>query len=337
MSTITISGLEYAIPPSGGDFIPLGQPDAVNPVTLAKGDTRKIRVKTLAEYMTMPLLADQMEAYGRDLFDVFGIKTGTTAQKIAVAMAEIRRRCNNNGEVDTSGIPDFTGLMIGDYLDGIDLSGIAAAPGGTAPGAWNNTYKNNRIVLSGLNTFKSTGDTENAKNHLLFTFRNAICTGRMNPTNTNTGGYPATELRAWLEGANGDGTGAYSGVTTAAFLNGLKAALGGHIYTHRALLSTKGDWEPVWRTVFLPTTHEMWGAPGWAETNYDGGFQVQFPIYQKSVEYKIKRYNGLRVQCWNASPSDLSAANFCVSHGSGSSGDRPASAVASIAPAFCVV
>jgi hypothetical protein len=127
-------------------------------------------------------------------------------------MAEIRRRCNNNGEIDNTGIPDFRGIRIGDYIDGLSLDGVSAAPGGTAPQAWNNTYKNNRIVVSGFNTFKGSGDTEVTKNHILFTFRNIICHGYMNSSDTNVGGYPATLVRTWLEGS---------------FATGLKAALGG--------------------------------------------------------------------------------------------------------------
>lgn len=54
---------------------------------------------------------------------------------------------------------------------------------------------------------------------MLFTFRNVIAKGRMNSTDANAGGYPASAMRAWLEGANGDGNGAF-----AVWLN---AALGG--------------------------------------------------------------------------------------------------------------
>jgi hypothetical protein len=119
--------------------------------------------------------------------------------------------------------------MVGDYLDGVDLSAIPAENGGTAGQVWNGTYKNNQIVLSGFNTYKQAGDTEVTKNHLLFTFRNIPLKKRMNPTNDNTGGYAASEIRAFLEGVNGDGTGDYAGsttVTTAAFLNVLKAQVG---------------------------------------------------------------------------------------------------------------
>jgi hypothetical protein len=268
--------------------------------------------------------ADMVDGMGRNLFDVLKVSS------ISAAMAELRRRCNNGSEIDGSGIPDFRGLMIGDYLD---------IPSLTIDGAtytMNPTYQNTRIVVAGLNTFKGSGDTDPAKNHILFVFRNILMNRRMNPTDTNTGGYPASELRAWLEGANGDGSGAYSGVTTAAFLNGLKAAIGDYLYTHRTILSNKGNWAWVWRTVFLPTTHETWGAPGWAEANFDGGFQAQFPLYQKSVEYKVKRNNGSRMWWWNGTPSASSAAYFCYSGDPGYSNNRPASMAGGVAPAFCV-
>jgi hypothetical protein len=110
--------------------------------------------------------ADQVDGMGCDLRLVFAIASTDPAVYIPAIMAEIRRRCNNNGEIDNTGIPDFTGIMIGDYIDGLDLSGVAAAPGGNAPQAWNDTYKNNRIVVSGFNTYKGAGGTENAKNHI---------------------------------------------------------------------------------------------------------------------------------------------------------------------------
>ncbi|MDR1837641.1 MAG: hypothetical protein LBQ89_08290, partial [Treponema sp.] len=144
------------------------------------------------------LHADMIEGIGRDLRQVFGIASTDPTVYIPLIMAEIRRCCNNNGEIDSTGIPDFSGIEIGDYIDGLDLSGISVAPGGNAPQAWNDTYKNNRIVVSGFNYLKNAGDVENVKNHILFTFRNIICQGRMNPTNTNAGGYMASEMRIWL-------------------------------------------------------------------------------------------------------------------------------------------
>jgi hypothetical protein len=154
------------------------------------------------------------EGYGRNLLDVLGAGT------VAEAGAEIHRRCNNNGEIDGTGIPDFPGLKSGIILTGLTCRRY---PPKTAGQAWNDTYKNNRIVVSGFNTYKGMGDTENTKNHILFTFRNIPLRKRMNSSDTNTGGYIASELRAFLEGTAGDGTGDKSGVTTAAFMNALDA------------------------------------------------------------------------------------------------------------------
>jgi hypothetical protein len=276
------------------------------------------------------IIADQVEGISRNLFDVFGIKTGTVAEKIAAAMAEIRRRCNNNGEIDNSGIPDFTGIMVGDYIDGLDLSGIGAPTSGTAPQAWNDTYKNNRIIVSGFNTFKGVGDTEVTKNHILFTFRNVVARGRMNPTNDNTGGYPATEFRAWLEGASGDGSGPFAA--------GLKAALGGNnpLLTIRKLLSNKIDWAWVNCTVWPSTEDEVFGESSFGESTFGDGLKVHFPIYQKSSAYRVKRYNGSRDWWWEGSPYSASAACFCNVGHNGNANYANASSSGGAAPAFCV-
>jgi hypothetical protein len=273
---------------------------------------------------------------GRNLLAVFKVST------IQDAMAEIRRRCNNSGEIDASGIPDFRGIMIGDYIDGINLSGIAAPTSGVAPQAWNNTYKNNRIVVSGFNTYKGAGDTENVKNHVLFTFRNVIAQGRINEANDNTGGYPASEMRSWLEGASGDGSGP--------FATGLKSVLGGnYLYTIRKAHSIKAS--QAWNsyTVFLASELEVFGFPTYGD---EGVYMaatatavaragwitpVQFPIYQKGYDYRIKRFNGSRAWWWTQTPTAYSATAFCCVTGGGNAYDLLASdAAGGVSPAFCV-
>jgi hypothetical protein len=272
--------------------------------------------------------ADQVDGVGRDLLKVLGVSS------IADAMAALRVRCNGTG------VPNFYGLMVGDYLNGIDLSAISAENGGTAGQGWNGTYKNNQIVLSGFNTYKQAGDPEVTKNHLLFTFRNIPLKKRMNPTNDNTGGYVASEIRAFLEGANGDGTGDYAGsttVTTAAFLNALKAQIGAsYIMPVRRLLSNKVDWAWVTCSLFLASEHEIFGESGFGDPMWDDGLKVQFPIYQKASTYRCKRYNGGRDWYWECSPYSGSVAHFCYVAGSGGAGSDHASAVGGCALAFCV-
>jgi hypothetical protein len=268
--------------------------------------------------------ADMVEGYGRNLLTVLGVQT------IPAAMAEIRRRCNNNGEIDNSGIPDFTGIMIGDYIDGLDLSGVTAAPGGSAPQAWNDTYKNNRIMVSGFNTFKGSGDTEITKNHILFTFRNVLCQGYMNPSNTNAGGYPATAMRTWLEGASGDGNGSLA--------TKLKDALGGsYLLTIRRLLSNKLDWAWVSCTLFPSSEHEVFGNNSWGEANFDDGIRVHFPIYQKSSVYRVKRYNGSRAWWWEGTPTAADSTDFADAYNYGSADGTDAGYTGGgVSPAFCV-
>ncbi|MDR0403588.1 MAG: DUF6273 domain-containing protein [Treponema sp.] len=143
----------------------------------------------------------------------------------------------------------------------------------------------------------------------------------MNPTDTNTGGYAASEMAAYLN----DG-----------FKTGLQAVLGDYLYPIRRLLSIKGDWAWKTDTVFLPTEREVWGTPVWGETNRDGGFQAQYPVYRDSVIYKAKRHNGSRMWWWEASPYSGSAASFCFAYGYGIASCITASSVGGCAPAFCV-
>jgi hypothetical protein len=276
--------------------------------------------------------ADMIDGVGRDLRLVFGIASTDPAVYIPLIMAEIRRRCNNGGEIDDSGIPDFTGIEIGDYIDGLDLSGLEVAPGGNAPQAWNDTYKNNRIVVSGFNIYKGFGDTEVTKNHILFTFRNVICQGRMKASNDNSGGYPATLMRTWLEGSSGDGTGV--------FATKLKAALGGpvnYLLTQRLAHSTKGA--TAWNsfTVFLPTEIEVLGAQTYGDELASWNTNVQYPIYAKSGVFRIKRFNGARAWWWEGTPAAANATAFAYGYNSGdASGTGASSTSGGVAPAFCV-
>jgi len=243
---------------------------------------------------------------GRNLFDVLHVGS---APELALKLEERADGISKN--------PNFSGLLIGDYVDGIDLIS------GSLNVSWNNTYKNNRIVLSGFNQYKGCGDTENRKNHFLFTFKDCPLSKRMNATNDNTGGYNLTEMRTFL---NSD------------FKNALVAAFGGEfIFPVRRLLDNGTDWAWITDTVFLPTEYEVLGAPVWSQVGYGGGFQCQFPIFQNSCEYLVKRLNGSRTSYWLASRYPGSSANFVViSYGGYSGNGGNASAVLGCAPAFCV-
>jgi len=239
---------------------------------------------------------------------VFKVKT------IAEAMAEIRRRCNNNSEIDRSKIPDFRGIRIGDYID------LPSLDDGTTKFIWNDDYKNLRILVSGFNHYKGYGDTENSDNHVLFTFRNCVTTRRMNPTDTNAGGYNETELKKYLEGV---------------FALGLKQVIGDYLYSIRRLLNNKISWLWFTETVFLPTEREVWGYPARAHPEWDGGTTGQYPIYVHTA-YKGKRFNGSRQLYWCSSPHGASSSIFCGVTPNIIAGYNAASAVGGVSPAFCV-
>jgi hypothetical protein len=83
------------------------------------------------------------------------------------------------------GVPDFSGLQVGDYFDLPPLSDGSQTITGSAD------YKNLRIVIAGFNAYKHMGATENDKNHIARAFENCPVTKAMNTGNDNTGGYPA--------------------------------------------------------------------------------------------------------------------------------------------------
>jgi len=248
---------------------------------------------------------------GRNLLEVFGVTT------IAEVMAEIRRRCNNNGQIDNTKKPHFEGIKIGDYLD------LPSLNDGTTNFVWNEEYKNLRILVSGFNIYKGAADKENTENHILFSFRNCVTTRQMNTSDTNSGGYASSAMKTYLDGV---------------FANGLRTALGGdYLYSVSRLLSTSDtNWAWNLNTVFLPTEYEVWGAPVWSYVGYGGGFQCQWPIFRETV-YKGKKHNGSRMWYWVASQRAGSASLFCyVGNHIIANHYNTSSSAGGVAPAFCV-
>jgi hypothetical protein len=62
-----------------------------------------------------------------------------------------------------------------------------------------------------------------------------------------------------------------SGVTTAAFLNALKAQIGNYILPVRRLLSNKNGWAWIMCSLWLPSENEVFGTNAWGEAEYGDG------------------------------------------------------------------
>jgi hypothetical protein len=247
---------------------------------------------------------------GRNLLGVLGVDT------VADAVEAIHQKINADG------VPDFSGLQIGDYLD------LPSLNDGTTTYTWNEAYKNLRIVISGFNTYKHMGSTENAKNHIVFTFENCPLTKRMKATNDNTGGYPASELKTYLEGG---------------FLTGLVAALGhDYMYAVQRLISNKSGNTWLSAKIFLLTEIEVFGVQCYGnELGSDaspwGHTPIQLPIFRDSFKHRVKRYNGSRQWYFLSTPYRASASYFCAVNTLGYANNGSADSAGGCAPAFCVL
>ena len=242
---------------------------------------------------------------GRNLLTVLGVTT------VAEAMEVLHERCNGEG------VADFSGLMIGDYLD---------LPSLTVDGTtytWNATYQNLRIVISGFNHYIHCGDTENTKNHILWTFKNVVLQRQINSSDTNTGGYNASAMKTYLDGV---------------FALGLGSALGSsdYLYTISRAISRKGSTEWVRNTVFLPTEVEVFGVATYGDDQNAWNTNIQYPIYRDSSYYRCKKYNGSRAWWWEATPYASNSTDFCHVSSVGHGGPNYASnSNGGVAPAFC--
>ena len=242
---------------------------------------------------------------GRNLLTVLGVTT------VAEAMEVLHERCNGEG------VADFSDLMIGDYLD---------LPSLTVDGTtytWNATYQNLRIVISGFNHYIHCGDTENTKNHILWTFKNVVLQRQMNSSDTNTGGYNASAMKTYLDGV---------------FALGLGSALGSsdYLYTISRAISKKGSTEWVRNTVFLPTEVEVFGVATYGDDQNAWNTNIQYPIYRDSSYYRCKKYNGSRAWWWEATPNASNSTTFCNVYINGISNLSNASnSNGGVAPAFC--
>ncbi len=267
------------------------------------------------------------EDMGRNLFDVLGVST------IPDAVNALSARCNG------SGVPDFSGLRLGDYIDGISLVGIPAENSGTAGTAWSSLYRNNRIIILGFNTYK--GMDSITTNHIVFGFRNCPIRKQMYSTAIQGSGYNTSDLRAFLDGTNGDGTGDKAGVTTAVFLNVLNAQLGGagHILKIRRLLyNAVSTWGWYYYSLFLPSEQEISGNVTRGRMLMDNGIKIQYPLYRDSIIYRIKKLNAVSTNWWVCSPTDTySTTHFVTQSISGVTTNNLANdTLVGCSPVFCL-
>lgn len=197
---------------------------------------------------------------------------------------------------------DFTGLNIGDYKD-ITLS----------------TGESVRMELAGIDTYF--GYQSNNNHRLYFISRDCLATTyRMNASNTNTGGFPASELKTTLNNT---------------IFNTLPEDLRTVIKVDKRLCSTKGSW--AWQEdqkLWLPSEVEVWGHNTWSEVGFGNGCGIQFPIFAGSLRHICKGQGkgmaeqGSRVYWWCDSPAASNTTSFCYVNNIGhATGNRASNAI----------
>ena len=230
--------------------------------------------------ITHPDIDDQA---GRNSFDVLGVST------IPEAMQALSARKNWPAG------KKFEGLQLGDYFDGLDLSGIQGQPSGTPPAAWNNTYKNNRFEIIGFNMYKNI--FHNNYDTIDFGFRNNIATCKMNSGASNYRGFAASELYQWLSGN---------------FLTALEQRLGvslGIIH-----LPAEFEWNDIDSSesykIRLPAEFEIYGFEALGEDLNKYKMMIHIPIHQKSYNRRIKKNNGAVSSYWTSTMAKGNYSSF---------------------------
>ena len=121
---------------------------------------------------------------------------------------------------------------------------------------------------------------------------------RYNSSNTNTGGYAASEMPSYLEST---------------ILPQLSAGLRSYIKETQIYENNKGAWAVVKRKMRIPTIIECTGNQGWAD-QYSGGICSQLPL-MRAARHRIKSY-----WYWCLDPVASNTTHFCHIGSGGHSG-----------------
>jgi hypothetical protein len=273
----------------------------------------------------------------QDLMIKFGIKlegyTSATTADVNNTFIAVKAYINNSGvsASDTTTANAKMGVIaLGDY---VDLPSLSVAAYGDGGGAFTNA--NERVQVVGVNSYTKNG---NSGKHLVFQFKDIMVSRRMNATDTNAGGYAASEMRKYLTTVSGDNN-------SGKFLAGLLAAG----------VPQSALWAPnrviggassitVTDSVYLPTvwevaeTNNSTGSNSVAITANEGtGNQGRLTIYGAGSGGNNSRVKDSTLY-WLASASTKygRSSSFCVVDYYGVASDNNASFASGIAPAFCV-
>jgi hypothetical protein len=216
---------------------------------------------------------------------------------------------------------NFDQLRLGDY---INFTNGLTVDGTSYP--WSSSYENLKLRIVGFDHYyRVGGNIDVTTHHAVWDWANVVLQHRMNSTDTNTGGYAASEMYTFLSGV---------------FLTGVTAMLGFTPISIDRLLSNHGGLAWLTEKVFLPTVLEIFGAHGFdsqgGNTGYYGGSGVQYPLYALNPSVRIKKYNGARYWYWLSDDRADVTTHFTNAYDNGGSAYAAASnAAGGAAPVLC--
>jgi hypothetical protein len=217
----------------------------------------------------------------------------------------------------------------------------------TSTMSYNPNYKSVylRLIVVGINSFN--GKNGNSKDHVVFQFQNIPVERRMNSSNTNVGGYAASEMRTYLTGNF------LTGLTSAGVPDSVLWAPKRVMATEYSGSGTTEIEDKLW----LPTEREMFGNRKYsnnsAETDANQG-RLDYYCTQNGYtgdRSQRTKYNsdnlrsgsgvpadddGLGSFYWEASPDYSGSSSFCNANRGGGAYHYAASDDLGVVPAFCV-
>jgi hypothetical protein len=195
-----------------------------------------------------------------------------------------------------------------------------------------------RLIVVGINSFQPNEPYNVPENagvgHVVFQFQNVPVGRRMNETNTNKGGYAASEMREYLVGIDGNG---------GKFLEGLKTAgvpedvLWAPVrYVANGYDDTPRDTDKLTDLLWLPTEWELFGSQTQSFAAETEENQARLKYYTGD-EYRIKFIgNSPPWNYWESSSFFGDSSMFCGVGRTGYPGGYGADSAGGVAPAFCV-
>jgi hypothetical protein len=155
----------------------------------------------------------------------------------------------------------------------------------------------------------------------------------MNPSDTNAGGYAASEMRKYLTPVAGDGN-------SGKFLAGLISAgvPESVLWAPKRYVANGGSGatgaDELADKLWLPTEREAFGGRTYSHASYETDANQARLEYYVDNGSRVKNFGG--VWWWLASPAYFSSTNFCGTYGDGTIKSINAYSERGCAPAFCV-